>query len=99
MKRLLQLHASKERGDYSKHRVEAYRIRIAIHLTGDLVRRRADQEVDKTWADQLVAQYSARLRKTTRSRARRLREVSSSGLQNNCEKAVMSLTGKRLGER
>jgi hypothetical protein len=55
------LHASKERGDNSNRRVEACRIRIATNLTGDLVRRKVDQEVDRTLEDHRMAHYSARL--------------------------------------
>jgi ribosomal protein L14E/L6E/L27E len=100
MRRLLHLLANKERGEHSNHRVEACRIRIkikiAINLIGDLVRRRVDQEVDKTWEEHKVAQYFARSRRTI-SRARRSKEVTNSGLQNNYEKAAMSLPGKRSG--
>jgi hypothetical protein len=52
---LLQERASKGKAEHSLGRIEVNRIKIATNLTGDLLKRKEDRELDRTRVVQTVA--------------------------------------------
>jgi len=86
MKRPPQERASNGKAEHSKGRIEACSSKIATSRTGDLVRRKEDQEMDKMEVDRTVVRYSARLM-SKKTRTQSLREPS----RTSHEKAATSL--------
>jgi len=60
-KRLPQGRVSSRKAEHSKGRTEACSINIATKRTGDMAKRKEDQEMDKTEVGRMVDQWFARL--------------------------------------
>ena len=91
-KRPLQGRVSNRRAELSIGRIEACNIKIATNRTGDLVKRKEGQEMDKTEEDRMVDRFSARLAsRKDKTRAQNRWEPS----KTSHLKAATSPTGRR----